>query len=108
MSKNPTINGQEIPWAMVRRINKMCGGDWDQTMDAFWKARGAKGERGIIKYVLHGFVPNKDGVRYSLMPSKERDAGKMQMIRNWWRNTYQTKNKPMSFGAVMRQIAQDM
>ena len=88
------INGIEIEWSFVALVKKKCGGDWDQTIDAFWKARGAKGKDGIIKYVLAGFRKGHGGNKYSLLPSKEANDGKMEMIRTWWRDcVYKPKPK---------------
>jgi hypothetical protein len=88
------IEDQVIPWSVIQRVRRLCGGDWDQTIDAFWKARGAKGKDGIIKYVLAGFRKGHGGNKYSLLPSKEANDGKMEMIRTWWRDcVYKPKPK---------------
>lgn len=100
-----TISGQRIPWSFVQLVRKACGGDWDQTMDAFWKARGAKGPGSIVRYVLKGLKPDGKGNKYSLLPSKEHNDGKMQMIRVWW-ETEVYKPKPrgetVSIGEIFR------
>lgn len=100
------INGQNIPWSAIGRIRKLCGGDWDTTIDAFWKAREAKGKNGILRYVQRGFVPDDKGNRYSLMPSKERENGEMEIVRKWWKGLYtpSPKRETMSMSQVMRQI----
>jgi hypothetical protein len=100
------INGQQIPWSAIGRIRKLCGGDWDTTIDAFWKARGADGQNGVLRYVQRGFVPDKAGKRYSLMPSKERENGEMEKVREWWKGLYtpSTKRETMSMAQVMRNI----
>lgn len=105
MGKHPTINGQQISWGMVRKVNKMLGGDWDSTIDAFWKARNARGYNGIIRYVMRGFVPDEKGIRYSMLPSNERENGQMEAIRDWWKSTYQTVTKEKSLGQILREIA---
>jgi len=97
------IEGQQIPWAIVQRVRGLCGGDWDQTIDAFWKARGAKGKDGIIKYVLAGFRRGSNGNKYSLLPSKEANDGKMELVRTWW-NEYVYKPKPRKDAMTMKEI----
>ncbi len=100
------INGQKIPWSAIGRIRKLCGGDWDTTIDAFWKAREADGKNGILRYVQAGFVPDANGKRYSLMPSRERENGEMEKVREWWKGLYTPSKRveAMSMGQVMRHI----
>jgi hypothetical protein len=101
------IEGQEIPWSVVQRVRTLCGGDWDQTMDAFWKGRKAKGKDGIIKYVLAGFRRGKNGNKYSLLPSKEVNDGKMEEVRRWWGEcVYKPKPRSdlVSVGDVFRAL----
>jgi hypothetical protein len=101
------IEEQQIPWSVIQRVRRLCGGDWDQTIDAFWKARAAQGKDGIIKYVLAGFRRTANGNKYSLLPSKEANDGKMEMIRTWWRDcVYKPKPKAdtMSMKDVFRAL----
>ncbi len=94
MAKNSlTINGQEITWPFIMKVRNMFKGDWDNTLDAFWKARDAKGQNGIQKYIMCGFIPDKMGKRYMLMPSKERENGQMESIREWWHRLYERHPK---------------
>lgn len=78
------MSGQKISWSFIQKVRRLCGGDWDQTLDAFWKARSATGENGIMKYIMKGFVLNAAGVRYILLPSPEMNSGRMESIRSWW------------------------
>jgi len=82
------INGQLIPWSFVGRIHKKCGGDWDMTIDVFWKARNAKGTNGIQRYIMSGFKPNQYGQKHAFAPSREREDGKMESLRQWWGGLY--------------------
>jgi hypothetical protein len=80
-------------------------GDWDQTINAFWKARN---HPTIIKYIQLGFKPDKNGRIYSLLPSKEMNEGKMESIRQWWNSLYKpsTKTKSlMSMKEIFRELA---
>ena len=87
------LEGQQIPWSVIQMVRRACGGDWDQTMDAFWKARLCKGPNSIVKFVVKGLVKNEVGVRYSLVTSKERENGQMEAIRQWWNKAYTPKPK---------------
>ena len=69
--------------------------DWDDTIDAFWKARNATGANGIYRYIMSGFKPTSRGVPWITLPSKERENGKMQSIRDWWGALYKpSENRP--------------
>ena len=107
MTESPhiIINAQKIPWSFIQfvRIKKM-GGDWDQTINAFWLARNST---DVIKYVQAGFSPDEKGNKYSLLPSKEMNEGKMEMIRKWWDSLYkpQPKKSMMSMREIFRELA---
>jgi hypothetical protein len=101
------INGQRVPWSFIQFVrNKKMGGDWNQTINAFWQARNAP---NIIKYVQMGFKPDKNGRIYSLLPSKEMNDGKMEMIRQWWEGLYKPSAKNergmMSLKQIFRELA---
>jgi hypothetical protein len=85
-------------------VNKAAHTDWDDTIDAFWKARNATGYNAIQKYVLKGLLADKNGRQYILIPSKERENGQMESIRTWWETLYERKSPTMSikdiFGAI--------
>lgn len=106
------INEQKITWASVQMVRRMCGGDWDQTIDAFWKARKATGRNGVMRYVLRGFVANDKGARYSLVPSKERENGQMENIREWWRDAVgreaPKKGEPVKAREALREMLLEM
>jgi hypothetical protein len=87
------INGQLIPWAFIMRIRKYCCGDWDRTIDVFWKAKSATGDNGIIRYIQRGLVPNDRGVRYALVPSLEFENRRIDEIRQWWKSLYKPAKK---------------
>jgi hypothetical protein len=76
-----TINGQSVPWWFIQRIRAMMGGDWPQTINAFYLA---KNSTNIIKYVSKGMVPNEKGIKYSFMPCKEWEDGKWYIVQDWW------------------------
>lgn len=100
-----TINNQKIAWSFIFMLRKKLGGSWDSTMDAFWQARNAEGENGITKYIIKGLQPDAQGRRYILYPSKEREAGNMQKVRDWWEGeVYQRKRAPQSTGNILRDI----
>ena len=92
------INSQKIPWSFIQfvRIKKMKG-DWDQTINAFWQARN---HPTIIKYIQMGFKPDKNGRIYSLLPSKEMNDGKMDMIRKWWDSLYKPAQKKQGVATI--------
>lgn len=98
------IGSQIIPWSFVRMVNNAAKGDWDNTIDAFWKARNATGYNAIQKYITKGLIADGNGRRYILVPSKERENGQMESIRTWWEGLYERKSPTMSikdiFGAL--------
>jgi hypothetical protein len=106
------INGQKIHWSAVQMVRANCGGDWDQTIDSFWKARHATGKSAILRYVLRGFVKNEKGIRYSLLPSKEREHGQMESIRQWWRDAVAKeapkKGEPSKVKDALREMLLEM
>jgi hypothetical protein len=89
------------------KVRSMFGGDWDETMDAFWKARNANGYNGVVKYVMRGFIQNDKGIRYITLPSKERENGKMESIRAWWNSLYtrSPRTQVMSIKDIFSAIA---
>jgi hypothetical protein len=93
-----TINGQQISWPFIQKIRRAMGGDWDRTIDAFWQARNAKGELGIIKYITAGM--KRDGNRYIFTASKEREKGidspEWQAVLQWWKAEVYTKKETMA------------
>ncbi|MBN1131197.1 MAG: hypothetical protein JXA71_19560 [Chitinispirillaceae bacterium] len=106
------INEQKITWASVQMVRRMCGGDWDQTIDAFWKARKATGRNGVMRYVLRGLVPNDKGVLYSLLPSPERERGQMESIRQWWMDAVgreaPKKGEPVRARVALKEMLMEM
>lgn len=97
------INSQPITWAFIRLVHKRLGNDWDITIDAFWKARRATGYNGIYRYIMAGLrsaetpapgsVPTNSKSAYSTKPwiyhpSSDREAGRMENIREWWLSLY--------------------
>lgn len=89
------INDQIIPWSFVYQVNKLCNGDWDDTIDCFWKARHAVGTSGIHKYIKAGFKL-RNGIAYMRLPSKERESGKMDSLRQWFDTLYDRKRVPVA------------
>lgn len=104
------INNQQIPWSFVGKVRSMFKGDWDNTIDCFWKARNATGYNAIQKYILKGFLPNDKGYRYSMQMSNERESGKMESIREWWQGLYARKGRSdmMTVKDVFKFLAQSM
>jgi len=104
------ISGQSIPWSFIQKVRRFCGGDWDQTMDIFWKARETTGHNAIIRYVTKGMVDGSKGKKWLLIPSREREAGKMGAVRQWWEGLYQRKPKAttMSFKDALKAMAAGM
>ena len=101
------VCGQEIAWSYIRRLRlTWFGGDWLRTIDAFWKARDARGPRGIIKYIEAGLLPDTDGNRYTLMPSAELERGEAgrQRLFAWWEQFYKPKwaSQPETFGDILK------
>jgi hypothetical protein len=82
-----TINGHRVTWSFIIFVHKRLH-DWDDTIDAFWKARNATGPNGIYRYVMAGFSPGKNRVPWNTVPSREREEGKMEKIRDWWIGLY--------------------
>lgn len=84
-----TINGTRITWSFIKLVYKRLHCDWDDTIDAFWKARRCIGSNGIQRYIMSGFKPDKNtGKPWILSPSNERENGKMESIRLWWIKLY--------------------
>ena len=85
-------------------VKKAAKDEWDDVIDAFWKARNATGYNAVQKYVLKGLIADKNGRRYILLPSKERENGQMESIRTWFETLYERKSPTMSikdiFGAL--------
>jgi hypothetical protein len=106
------INDQTITWASVQMVRRMCGGDWDQTIDAFWKARNATGKNAVMRYVIAGFAKSETGLRYSLLPSAERERGQMEHIRQWWRDAVgkeaPKKREPTRVKAALKEALMEM
>jgi hypothetical protein len=102
-----TINGQEIPWAFIMKVRRVFGGDWDRTIDAFWKARKAEGKNAVVKYISHGLKPDAKNNCYTMLPSKEREGGEKTFaaVRKWWNEEiYHRKRQPSSSGDILRDI----
>lgn len=85
---NIFIGESSIPWSFVWQTFARCGRDWDTTIDAFWKARNCKGKNGVQRYIMSGF---RHVNKYILQPSKERESGKMESLREWWLKLYDRK-----------------
>ena len=83
-----SIGEHIVPWSFVWKVHGLCRKDWDDTIDAFWKARNATGKNGIQKYILCGFRPGADGKKYMHTRCKERRDGKMDNLRSWWNGLY--------------------
>ena len=83
------INGNRVAWSFIKLIYRRLHCDWDDTIDAFWKARHCTGSNGIQRYIMSGFKPDKTtGKPWILNPSNERENGKMESIRQWWLKLY--------------------
>lgn len=104
MSGFITINKQKIPWSFVGKVRKALGGDADRTMDCFYKARECPPPDGVIRYVAAGFKPDAQGVRYSTLPSKEREERGMRAVRAWWASLRQPSTRPRSMGEIFAEI----
>jgi hypothetical protein len=83
-----TINDQEVSWPFIMRVHIALGKEWDTTIDAFWKARNAVGINAICRYINAGLKPDKNGKRFIMTMSKEREFGKMESVRRWWAMLY--------------------
>jgi hypothetical protein len=108
-----SINNQQISWAFVQKVRTDLGGDWERTIDAFWKARKATGKYGVVAYIKGGFRPDKKGNRYNMLPSKERDRGLNSQEWNgvmlWWRELIQVQERaPGSAGNELRKFFLDL
>ncbi|MFA5751100.1 MAG: hypothetical protein WC898_02310 [Candidatus Paceibacterota bacterium] len=95
LSPHILINDQRVTWSMIKYVYKRLHCDWDNTIDAFWKARNATGSNGIYRYIMSGFTPGKKGPAWIHLPSRDREEGKMESIRQWWFKLYvpSSKNK---------------
>ena len=93
-----TINNQPITWAFIRRVYNALGNDWDNVADAFWKARNATGHNAIYRYISAGMrVPSPGSIPsgskrsttpWISLPSRDREQGRMDLIREWWIHLY--------------------
>jgi len=102
------ISNQKIPWSYIQSVRRRFGGDWDQTIDAFFKARNATGINGIIKYIEKGFLLI-NGKRYNFFPSKEHESGQMESIRQWWNTSiYTPKKGPEKLRASLKDALLDL
>lgn len=88
MAPHIVIGGQRVTWAFIKSVYKRLGCSWDDTIDAFWKARGTTGSNGIYRYITAGFQPGKNGVPWITLPSRERENGQMASIYLWWEKLY--------------------
>lgn len=105
------IGGNKIPWSFVQKVRKKAGGDWDVTMDIFWKARNCYGgPAGIMKYIEAGFKTMLNGaIPYNMQPSDLRENGQMEKIRKWWNGeVYKPKKAPVTMKEIFRALAQDV
>jgi hypothetical protein len=104
---NVIINGQPIPWSFIQRLRReVFGGDWDRTIDAFWKAKHCTGENSIIRYINAGLKPDKEGKRYTLVASAERDQNGMKVIQKWWdTSVYKPKPREKSLQSIREVFA---
>jgi len=89
-----TINGQLIPWSFVWRVHALCGKDWDRTIDCFHKAKHCTGVNGIQRYIMSGLRQDRRELRWMLWPSRERENGQMESLRDWWMGLYERRTKP--------------
>jgi len=87
------INDQRVTWAFIKLVYKRLHCDWDDTADAFWKARRATGSNGIYRYIMSGFKPSPQGAPWICRPSVDRENGRMESIRQWWIGLYTPSNK---------------
>jgi hypothetical protein len=102
------INEQRIPWSFVFRVHKECGGDWDRTIDCFWRARRATGRDAIVRYIsacLRRTAAKGKVATYCVQPSTERELGKMEDLRRWWATLYDRKRAPASLREIAAAIA---
>ena len=103
------INGQSIPWWFIQKIRHELGGDWDQTIEAFYIARKST---DIIKYVSKGMVPNEKGICYSKLPSIDREKGmSIEVIKKWWEDNVhkpKPKNNCVSFKDALLSAIKEM
>jgi len=88
-----TLNGQLIPWSFVWRVHALCGKDWDRTIDCFHKAKHCTGVNGIQRYIMSGLRGKTYGDRWMLHPSRERENGQMESLRDWWMGLYERRTK---------------
>lgn len=87
------ISNQRVTWSFIRYVYKRLGCDWDAAIDAFWKARNTTGDNGIYRYIMAGFKPSLNRPAYITQPSAEREAGKMESIRDWWLKFYTPRRR---------------
>lgn len=85
---NITIADSSIPWSFIWLTFGKCGKDWDCTIDCFWKCRKSIGKNGVQRLILAGL---RHPTKYMLQPSKERENGQMESIRQWWLGLYERK-----------------
>ncbi len=101
------INKQEIPWSFIQKVRRICGGDWDQTLDIFYKCRTVGGNAGIVRYISKGLFDYAQGKRWIMVPSQERENGQMEAIRRWWDSLYNRKPRTdvVSFKDALKEMA---
>lgn len=85
---NIQIKDSSIPWSFIWKVYGQARKDWDVVADVFWKARNCEGKNGVQRYIMVGLRSEN---KWILQPSKEKENGKMESIRQWWLGLYERK-----------------
>lgn len=104
------IGTLDIPWTFVQLVRRKHDGDWDFTMETFYRARNCTTAKAMMMYVQAGFRKrkvtdkNKCTIPYNYLPSTERENGLFDVIRTWWKQCYTPKEKtgPSTAKSIMR------
>jgi hypothetical protein len=110
-----SLGGQLVPWSFVWRVHGLCGKDWDSTIDCFWKAQHCTGANGVQRYIMSGLKQKERSARWMLTPSRERESGRMESLRDWWLGLYKRRRRAdegegcgAEFAAMLEQLVKGM
>jgi hypothetical protein len=104
MKPHILINNQKIYWSFIQSVKTIFGKNDDMMIDAFWKARN---QPNIAAYIKKGLIPDLKNRRYMIYPSRERENGEMEQIREWWYGLYQ-KKMPTTMKQTLKETLRDL
>ncbi len=106
MSGFVTINKQQVPWSFIMMARQALGGDYERTVDLFWRARNCPPPGGVFGFVKACLKRDEHGM-LSVTPSQERENGKMDEVWRWWHGLKERRchRTPSSMADIFQEIA---